>query len=59
MKLAITVLAIALAGCATGEVYRTTTTEKGAPVTYEAKRTGLWFATRIEPLKPDASLDLK
>lgn len=40
-----------ISGCASGEAYRTTTvTPTGDKTVYEAKRTGLWFATGIKPL---------
>jgi hypothetical protein len=44
-------LLLPLAGCATGEAYRTTIVDaQGGKTVYEAKRTGAWFATEVKPL---------
>jgi len=54
MKTATLVLVVLLAGCATGESYRTTVEgQSGGKVTYEAKRTGYWIAKEIKPLVPE------
>jgi len=58
---AILIALLALAGCATGESYRTTTvTPTGDKTVFEAKRTGIWFAGQVRPLTQDAdALEIK
>ena len=55
LVVAVMLIAI-LFGCATGESYRTTMSDG---TKYEAKRTGLWFAGKLQPLVGEESLEIK